>query len=68
MTIFLGGCGLLISLPLFLILEEYEAIVPKTTEDVLLVAGLLMAFLSIASINLALKMENAGPVSIYIHT
>jgi drug/metabolite transporter (DMT)-like permease len=66
MTAILGGCGLLMlmSLPLFLLFEEHDLIAPKTMEDALLVSGLLLAFCSIACINLALKLENAGPVTL----
>lgn len=64
MTLFLGGCGFLISFPLFLAFEDFESIVPKRWEEVLLVAGLMSAFCSIAFINLALKNEDAGPVSL----
>lgn len=64
MTLFLGGCGLLISLPLFLAFEELSSIVPKELNEFLLVAGLTSAFASIACINLALKNEDAGPVSL----
>lgn len=64
MTLFLGGCGFIISFPLFLAFEDVSTIVPKCWEEVLLVLGLTSAFFSIAFINLALKNEDAGPVSL----
>ncbi|XP_037035856.1 solute carrier family 35 member G1-like [Bradysia coprophila] len=64
MTLFLGGCGFLISFPLFLAFEDISSIVPKRWEDYVLVGGLLSAFFSIACINLALKNEDAGPVAL----
>lgn len=64
MTLFLGGCGLIISVPLFLAFEEPSTIVPKSWEECALMAGLISAFFSIAFINLALKNEDAGPVSL----
>lgn len=64
MTLFLGGCGFVISFLLFLAFEDFTSIIPKQWEEYLLVGGLVSAFLSIACINLALKNEDAGPVSL----
>lgn len=64
MTLFLGGCGFLISFPLFLAFEDFTSIVPKQWNEFLLVAGMMSAFSAIACINLALKNEDAGPVSL----
>jgi drug/metabolite transporter (DMT)-like permease len=64
MTFFLGLFGVVISLPLFLIFEELNSLVPSTVDGLLLRLGLFSGFCAVASINLALKMEMAGLVAL----
>lgn len=64
MTLFLGSTGILFSLPLFLIFEDWNTIIPKNTTECFLVLGLLGAFAAIFSINSALKRDEAGPIAL----
>jgi drug/metabolite transporter (DMT)-like permease len=64
MTAFLGGCGLLITLPIFLIKEDFSSLFPETMSNGLLLIGLLAAFFAITCNNIALQLENAGIVAL----
>jgi len=64
MTFFLGACGFVIAFPLFISLEDWNSILPKTSFEFLLTSGLLLGFCAVVSINLALKMEAAGTVAL----
>lgn len=64
MTFFLGFAGTVASLPLFFIFESPSSLIPTTAMGGLLEVGLLSAFGAVASINLALKIEDAGVVAL----
>jgi len=64
MTFFLGSLGLFISLPFFLIFEDITTLIETSGKGLWLRLGLLSAFCAVASINLALKMEDAGLVAL----
>lgn len=64
MTLTVGLVGVFLSLPLFLIFEEWDSIIPVYAEAMAMTMSFLMAFCAMGSIFLALKMENAGLVAL----
>lgn len=64
MTFFLGFTGTVVSLPLFLAFEDASSIIPTSEKSLFLELGLLSGFGAVASINLALKLEDAGVVAL----
>ena len=62
-TLCLGLMGIVVSLPLYLIFEDWGSVIPKDMSEWFLVAGLFGAFCD-GSIVTALKPENAGPVAL----